>query len=235
MAGEGRRLVANPLHQVAVRGDHPGPVVDDLVAETGREDALGERHPDRRRDALSERPGRGLDPRRVAVFRVTGGAAAELAEPADLVHRHVGIAGQVKQRVKQHRAVAGGQDEPVPVGPIRRRRVEFQVTREQHGRRVGHAHRHSGMAGLRRFDRVHGERADRVGHAPRRDSGGAAHGCRLPGGGRHDGLTQMNARARCRTVKGNRIGTLGGRRNVSPTRRRCKPAGSPKDVFSAPP
>ena len=189
MAGQRGGFVADPLHQVAVRGNRVGPVIDRRVAEAGGQHAFGERHADRRGDALAERAGRRLDPRRVAVFRVAGGAAAELAEPADLIHRHVGIAGQVEERIEQHRAVAGGQDEAVAVGPARRGRVEFQIAREQHRGRVGHPHRHARMAGLGRFHRVHGERADRVGHAERGDAGGAAGGRCSFGSGRHDGLT----------------------------------------------
>ena len=36
MAGEPRRLVVDPLHQAAVAGDHPGAVVDQIVAEDRR-------------------------------------------------------------------------------------------------------------------------------------------------------------------------------------------------------
>ncbi len=176
MAGERGGLVADPLHQVAVRGDHPNPVVDRPVAETGGQQALRQRHADRGRDPLAERSRGGLDSRGVAVFRVARGAAAELAEPADLVHRHVGIAGQMEQRVEQHRAVAGGQHEAVAVGPVGRRGIELQIAGEQHRRRVGHPHRHPGMAGLRRLHRVHGERADRIGHAPGGDARGRAGG-----------------------------------------------------------
>ena len=79
--------------------------------------------------------------------------------------RHASIAGQMQQRVEQHRAVAGRQHEAVAVGPVRIGRVELQELREQHGGDVGHAHRHAGMAGLGLLDGIHGERADGVGHA----------------------------------------------------------------------
>ena len=57
-------------------------------------------------EALAQRPGGGLDPGGVAVFRMAGGAAAELAEALDLIQRHVGIAGEIEQGIEQHRAVA---------------------------------------------------------------------------------------------------------------------------------
>ena len=104
-------------------------------------------------------------PGAMAVLGVAGGAAAELAEALQLVERHVGVAGQMQQRIEQHRAVAGRQHEAVAVGPVGLGGIEFQELAEQHGRDVGHAHRHAGMAGFRLLDRVHGERADGVGHA----------------------------------------------------------------------
>ena len=61
MAGEARRLVVDPLHQAAVAGDHPGAVIDQVVAESGVEVPLGDRHADRHGEALPERPGGRLD------------------------------------------------------------------------------------------------------------------------------------------------------------------------------
>ena len=69
LAGEPDRLVADPLHQAAVAGDHPGVVVDDLPPEARRQALLGDRHADRVGEPLAERPGRRLDPRGVAVLR----------------------------------------------------------------------------------------------------------------------------------------------------------------------
>ena len=66
--GERDRLLAQPLHEVAVGGEHIGVVVDGLGPELGREHALGERHPDRRAKALAERSGGGLDARRHEAF-----------------------------------------------------------------------------------------------------------------------------------------------------------------------
>ncbi len=94
-----------------------------------------------------------------------GGAAAELAEALQLVERHVGIAEQVQEPVEQHRAVPVRQDEAVAVGPVRGLWVKAQELGEQHGRDVGHPHRHAGMAGFGLLDGVHRERAQRVRHA----------------------------------------------------------------------
>ena len=67
--------------------------------------------------------------------------------------------------------MAGGQHEPVAIGPGRIGGIEFEEARKQHGRDIGHAHRHAGMAGLRLLDGVDGEEADGVGHFRMRDFG----------------------------------------------------------------
>ena len=163
--GKRDRLLADAFHQVAVGGEHVGVVIDDVAAEERRQVAFGDRHADRIGEPLAERPGGGLDAGRVAVFGMAGRERAELAEALDLVDRHLLVAGEIEQRVEQHRAVAGGEHEAVAVGPGRIGRVEFQEVREQHGGDVGRAHRQAGMAGLRLLDRIHGERADGVRHA----------------------------------------------------------------------
>ena len=101
----------------------------------------------------------------MAVLRMPGRERAELAEALDLLDGHRLVAEEMQQRIEQHRAVAGREHEAVAVGPARIGRIEFQEAREQHGRDVGRAHRQAGMAGFRLLDRVHGERADGVGHA----------------------------------------------------------------------
>jgi hypothetical protein len=139
-------------------------VVDDVFAEGRGEMRFGNRHPDRVAEALAERTGGGLDARRDEVFRMARRERAELPEAPDLVDGHLLVAEQVQQRIDQHRAVAGGQHEAVPIGPRRVRGIEFQETREQHGRDIGRAHGQAGMTGFRLLHRVHRERADRVGH-----------------------------------------------------------------------
>ena len=79
MAGDGDRLLADALHQIAVGGEHIGVVVDHL-AEFGGQHPLGERHADGGREPLAQRPGRRLDPERMAVFRMARRLGADLAE-----------------------------------------------------------------------------------------------------------------------------------------------------------
>ena len=166
MPGERDRLLADAFHQVAVGGEHVGRVIDDVAAELGGEMPLGDRHADRIGQALAERPGGGLDAGRVAVFR-DGRAVSEPSWRKRLISldRHRLVAGEMEQRVEQHRAVAGREHEAVAVGPGRIGRIEFEEAREQHGRDIGRAHGQAGMAGLRLLDRVHRQRADGIGHA----------------------------------------------------------------------
>ena len=125
MTGEAERLVADALHQVAVRADDPGAVIDQRFAEPRREDALGERHADRGRQALAERACRGLDRRVLAKFGMAGGGGVQLPKRLQLIDAHSGMAGQVQQRIEQHRAMTGGEHEPVAIGPMRRAGIEF--------------------------------------------------------------------------------------------------------------
>ena len=179
-------LVADALHHVAVGGDHPGAVIHQRAAEPRRQQPLGERHADRGGDALAERAGGGLDRRVLAVFGMAGGGGVELAEALDLLDPHAVVAGEVEQRVQQHRAVAGGQHEPVAVRPARVGGIELVEAGPQRGGDIGHAHRHAGMAGFRRLHRVDRQRADGVGHlpglawaaGPGSPPGGRARGCR---------------------------------------------------------
>ena len=164
MAGKRDRLLADALHQATVAADDIGVVVHKFAAEPGSHAALRQRHADRVGEALAERAGGGLDPGGDAVLRMASGAAAELAEIADLVDIDIRIAGQIKQRIEQHRAVPVREHEAVPVGPVGARGVELEEAAEENGRDIGKAHGHAGMAGTRLLHRVHRESADRVRH-----------------------------------------------------------------------
>ena len=164
VSGQRDRFLRDALHQVAVGAKHVGMMVDDLLAEFGGEHFLRDRKADRGRDALAERSRRGLDALGVKVFGMPRRQRSQLAEMLELVERHVGIAGEIEQRIEQHRAVPGRKNEAVAVRPFRIGRVEFQELREQHGGDVGRAHRQAGMAGLCLLDGIHRQPADRVGH-----------------------------------------------------------------------
>ena len=140
-AGQRAHFMADALHQAAVAQEHIGMVVDHLEAgpvELRGQHLLGQRHADRVGQTLAQRSGGGFNAWRETVFRVTGGPGMQLPETPDLRHWQV-IAGQVQQRVQQHRRVAIGQHEAVAVDPVRVGRVVPQVAAPQHLGDVGHA------------------------------------------------------------------------------------------------
>src|SRR5450631_2784286 len=63
----------------------------------------------------------------------------------------------------------GGQDEAVAIRPRRIGGIEFEKARKQHRGDIGHSHRHARMAGLRSFDGVDRQKANRVGQFRMRD------------------------------------------------------------------
>ena len=169
MPRERDRLVRYAFHQAAVAGDGVGVVIDDVVAQTRIQHALGERHADGVGKPLAQGPRRRLDAGRVPVLGVAGGLGAELAETLELADVHARIAGEIQQRIEQHRPVARRQDEAVAVGPLGVGGVKAQELAEQHGGDVRHAHGHARVAGLRRLHRVHRQGPDGVRHVLVRD------------------------------------------------------------------
>jgi hypothetical protein len=166
-AGQRDRLLADALHQAAVADADEGAVIDHRVAvavEFGRQQRLGERHPDRIGQALAERAGGGFDAGRHADLRMAGRLAAELAKASQLVERQC-VAGEVQQRVQQHRRMAVAEHEPIPIGPQRIARVMAQVSVPQHGGHLGHAERRAGVTAPGLLHRIGGQHAHAVGHA----------------------------------------------------------------------
>ena len=87
MPGEFGSLVRDSLHEVAVRAEGVCVMVDHPMSgsiEAGREPLLGEGHPNRVGDALTQRAGGGLYSWSLSVFRVSGCPAPPLTEVLDL-------------------------------------------------------------------------------------------------------------------------------------------------------
>ncbi len=87
--------------------------------------------------------------------------AVQLAEFLQFGERQ-GVAGQVEQRVDEHRAVAVRQDETVAVGPLRVGRVVFQVAIPQRHRDFRHAHRGARVSRVGCLYTVNRQNADGV-------------------------------------------------------------------------
>ena len=169
-AGQRAGFVADAFHQAAVAHEHIGVVVDDrvldiavLAVELLGQQLFGQRHAHGVGDALAQRAGGGFHAGRDADLGVAGGLAVQLAEVLQLAHGQL-VAGEVQQRVQQHRAVAVGQHEAVAVDPFGVARVVPQVVAPQRHGHVGHAHGGTGVSGVGLLYSVHGQGADCVGH-----------------------------------------------------------------------
>ena len=164
MPGKADRFVVDAFHQAAVACDRPCAVIDQIVPEGGVQVPLRHRHAHGHGQPLPQRAGGAFHAIEQEILRMARARAAELPEIADIVHRRPFVAGQVEQRIDQHRTVAGRQHEPVAIGPFGRGRIEFQIVGPQHGGNVRHAHRHAGMPAIGGLHCIHRERADGIGH-----------------------------------------------------------------------
>ena len=89
MTGERAGLRRYPLHEIAIRGDDVGKVIDDGVAravKAGAQVGLGDGKADRVTDALPEWAGGGLDTRGHVRFGVPRCLALPLAEVHNVFH-----------------------------------------------------------------------------------------------------------------------------------------------------
>jgi hypothetical protein len=159
--GQRGGLVADALRQVAVGADGEDAVVADVGAEAGPQVRFGDGHADAVGEALTEWPGGDLDAGGVTVLRMAGGPGAPLPELLDVVERQA-VAAQVEHGVQQHRGMAGGEDEPVPVGPPRVGGVVAHDPGEEHVGERSQRHGGSRMAGVGLLDGVHRQPPDHV-------------------------------------------------------------------------
>jgi len=161
---ETRRLARHALHEVAVRAENVGRVVDDLVSRAvvcGGERSFGHRGAHAVREPLTERTGRRLHSRRVAALGVTGRGAPPLTKRLQVLEAHL-VARQVQERVEQHGRVAGGEDEPVTVGPGRIGGVVPEKAVPEDVRDGRGAHRRPRVSRVGLLDGIDGEKANRV-------------------------------------------------------------------------
>ncbi len=156
--GERRHFVRDAFHQAAVADEHVGVMVDDGVIgaiEVRGQHLLRQREADRVGQTLPQRTGGGFHAWRVGGFRMTRRLGMQLAETLELVHRQI-KAGEVQQRVLQHRAVAVGEHETIAIGPLGVAWVELQEVVPQHLGDIGHAHGHARMARIGCLHGIHG-------------------------------------------------------------------------------
>ena len=164
-AGQRTGLMGDPLHQTAIAHEHPGVMVNDLMAgaiKLRRQRPFGDGHPNGVRQPLAQRAGGGFHPRGIAMLRVAGRFRVQLTELLQFRQRQI-VAGQVQQTVEQHRRVAVGQDKAVAVHPVRVLRIVLEKIVPQHFGNISHPHRRTGMAGVGFLHGVHTQGADGVG------------------------------------------------------------------------
>ena len=164
VTGERGGLGGHAFHQVAVAHDAEHAVArgtERARAEARRQHPGGECHPDPVSESLPERTRGGLDSRGEPELGVARRAAAEPTEPLQLLERQV-VAREMEQGVEQHRTVSRREHEAVAVGPRRVVRLVAQEARPDHEGRIGHPHRHAGVAALGLLHGVDGEEAEGV-------------------------------------------------------------------------
>jgi hypothetical protein len=147
MTGQGGSLGGEPLHEVAVACEDIGEMIHHPViraVEAGSQMGLSDRHPHRCAESLTKGSRRHLRPRGMTALRMAGRLAPPLPEGLQIFEGKV-IAGQIEERIEEHRAVPGGQDETVAVGPQRIGRIMLQVPRPEGVGRGRGPHRHAGM------------------------------------------------------------------------------------------
>ncbi len=162
MSGERGCLGAHSLHEIAVRAQDPGPMVDHggcRGIEPGREVSLGQCHADRRGNTLSERARRHLGSGHDLDFGMAGSLGCPLPEILDFVEIEV-VTHQVEHAVEQCRGMAAGQHETVAVRPLRVLRIVLEKLRIEHVGNRRETHGCARMPRVRLFDRVDGEGAD---------------------------------------------------------------------------
>ena len=86
----------------------------------------------------------------------------QLAKALQLIERQV-VAGQVQQRIEQHRTVAVGQHEAVAVDPGRIGRVVAQVLHPERLGDLGHAHGRARVSAIGLLHGIDREDSDGIG------------------------------------------------------------------------
>ena len=150
-ARKGAGLVGNPFLETAVAAQHVRIVIHHgeagLIVFCGQM-RLCERHAHAVGDALAERARRRFHACGMAVFGVTGGPGAELAEVHQIFLFQV-VAVEVQKRIIEHGAMARGENKSVAVVPFGISRIEFQEILEKRVADRRTAHRKPGMPRFR--------------------------------------------------------------------------------------
>src|ERR1700686_2319895 len=111
MTGERCGLGTDAFLEIAVRAETVDRAVDGMESvaaiESRRHHPRRDPHSNGVGESLTQGSGRHFDACGMAVLGMSGGVRAPLPELLQLIDRHVLVAGEMKQRVEQHRGVAG--------------------------------------------------------------------------------------------------------------------------------
>ena len=135
---------------------HAGLVEPSSGAPGGESEAYGVRN------ALSQRPRGAFHAFRIPEFRVAGRDGALVAEALEVFNADV-ESRQVQPAVKEHGAVAGGENEAVTVEPAGLRGADVEQIAEQDGPDFGAPQRQAQVAGCAVVNGIHGKSPRLVG------------------------------------------------------------------------
>src|SRR3546814_10792323 len=102
MSSQTNGFVIDAFHQAPIARDDICAMIDKIVAIDHVQMPLGDRHPDRRREPLPQRPRRRLDAFELEILGMPRARAAQLAEIADIAQRRPRIARQMQRRSEEH-------------------------------------------------------------------------------------------------------------------------------------
>ena len=153
--------MGDSLSQVAVSADDEGVVVGQAGSESGSQISFCHRHAYGVGEPLAQGTCGDLNARCVSHLRMPRRGRTPLPEVPYVIECQT-VAGQVEHGVEEDRGVSCREDEPVPVGPRRVRRVIGEDPGPEDVGQRGQGHGRSLVAGTRCVRSVHGEAADNV-------------------------------------------------------------------------
>ncbi len=154
------RFLGHTFHQAAVARDHICVVIDDFLAVARALDFFCHRETNGIGDALAQGTGRCFNRICEEILRMARCERTFLAEVLYLVQSDLSIAHKIEQGVKQHGAVTRRENKAIAISPKRRTCVKLHVLLKEHGRNIGHAHRHTRVARIGGVDCVQSQRTN---------------------------------------------------------------------------
>jgi hypothetical protein len=121
VAGEGRRLRRDPLHEISVTRNGIGIVVHDFIPraiEPGSEEALCYGHTHAISEPLPQGPGGAFHTWGFTVFRMPWGFAFPLTEPSEFLDGQR-ISGEMEKGIEESGTMTGREHKAVSIRPRR--------------------------------------------------------------------------------------------------------------------